>query len=405
MKKELNRILIFTKEYHHPKISVTGGTGVFYKNLAHALTERGFQVTIFGSNRTAVDFSENGIRFKFVQEYFKKYPLKEFLRSFSGKVKLLENFHFKIYTSEKRYLEKKLLDFIHSEKVKPQIIETHDWEGISQALLKCGIPYIVRFHGSWKVLGQYFGYGFAKGKVYCEDQALPISENNIVISQYSEKINKELFNIPTPRLIYNGTNCNLWIRDHSVKEIPYSIFFYGEVKEKKGAYVALGAFLKLQKSYPDCTLHFIGYAGKNEDILKRMAGSENQKNIFFYGRKNHEEARRLLSAATIVFFPSKGENFSLSLLEVMSLGKPVICSAIPSFQEIISEGQTGMIAQNADVFATKASLLFENKVMRDKISAEARTLITDHFSINKMVDKTIAYYKEIYERHQQTIYY
>src|SRR5690606_41915121 len=98
----LRHILIFTKEFHHPRISATGGTGVFYSNLAKSLAEKGYEVSVFGSHREAVSFRENNIRIKFVRDYFKRKRLTELLRSVSGKSSLFSSFHSQLYVKEKK---------------------------------------------------------------------------------------------------------------------------------------------------------------------------------------------------------------------------------------------------------------------------------------------------------------
>ena len=102
----------------------------------------------------------------------------------------------------------------------------------------------------------------------------------------------------------------------------------------------------------------------------------------------------LLSKADVVCFPSKGENFSLSLLEVMALQKPVICSEIDSFTEIIKDSENGMIAYG-DNFYKKIDLLFESFALKNTIATNARETVKQNFTINKLIAKTLYYYKKI----------
>ena len=153
------------------------------------------------------------------------------------------------------------------------------------------------------------------------------------------------------------------------------------------------AFALIKKVVPKATLHFIGnengYRGKVKNNLK--------KDVIFYGRKESVEIRTLISTAQIVIFPSKGENFSLSLLEVLSLEKAVICSAIDSFKEIIIDNENGMIAEDTEDFAAKAILLFNNSPLRSRLGNKGRELIVNRFGLDKQMDETIKYYAKINE--------
>ena len=196
-----------------------------------------------------------------------------------------------------------------------------------------------------------------------------------------------------PHLIYNGVDYEFFSPQNNAEIIENSIFYVGNLSEEKGADVALEAFALIKKVVPKATLHFIGnengYRGKVKNNLK--------KDVIFYGRKESVEIRALISTAQIVIFPSKGENFSLSLLEVLSLEKAVICSAIDSFKEIIIDNENGMIAEDTEDFAAKAILLFNNSPLRSRLGNKGRELIVNRFGLDKQMDETIKYYAKINE--------
>ena len=95
-------ILLFTKEYNHNKVGKSGGTGVFYRNLALQLRSRNHKVFVFGSSNKVVNFNEDGIEHFFIKHYFKNYKIAELFRSMVGKLKFMEKFQTKFYESENR---------------------------------------------------------------------------------------------------------------------------------------------------------------------------------------------------------------------------------------------------------------------------------------------------------------
>ncbi|MCD1115865.1 glycosyltransferase family 4 protein [Chryseobacterium turcicum] len=392
---EIKRVLILTREYQcslNPKV---GGTGIFYKNLSLELKKRGIEVNVFLISKKYFEIKEHDINIYSIKDIFKANPILELLRSFTGKFNFLEKLHNKIYLFEKKIISKRIKSWIKDNNYTFNIIETHDFEGLALAIPN-SLPSVIRCHGSWTILEKYFGYKKVhKGRVFCEKLTLEKSKNIITISKYNEKINKDTFEIKNTKLIYNGIDEKFYKPLQNIKQISKSIFYLGNVSFEKGADTLLKSFLKVIKIYPDATLHFIGNPNHYENLIEQdISYLTIKKSIIFYGNKNREDILQLINKAEIVCFPSKGENFSLSLLEVMAMQKPVICSDIDSFKEIIQNYENGLIATENN-FHQKIGLIFENNDLKNKISLNARKLIESDFGIDKMVTETINYYKEI----------
>ncbi|MBB6372693.1 glycosyltransferase family 4 protein [Chryseobacterium shigense] len=393
--KEIKNVLIVTREYKCSRTPKVGGTGVFYKNLCTELAGRGISVHVFLISKYAFDIEEEGVKIFSIKDIFKSNPLLELTRSFTGKIKALEKIHFQTYLSEKKNISAKISTWIRKNNLHFDVAETHDFDGLALSIPK-EIPYAIRCHGSWSVLEKYFGYKKVhKGRVFCEKEAFKISKNIITISKYNETINRSLFDIKDPKLIYNGIDENFYKPSENSVIIPQSVFYLGNVSYEKGAETLISAFIKLKKSYPGASLHFIGNPNHYPAyITENIPDSETRNFVHFYGNKTGVEIIDLIGKAEVVCFPSKGENFSLSLLEVMAMQKPVVCSAIDSFKEIIEEPVNGMIAEEEN-FHEKISLLFEDNELRNRLSVNARKLIELKFGIDRMIDETLSYYQEI----------
>ncbi|MBL1219259.1 glycosyltransferase family 4 protein [Chryseobacterium sp. L7] len=393
--KEIRSVLIVTREYKCSRGPKVGGTGVFYKNLCTELVKRGISVHVFLISKYAFDVEEDGVKIHSIKDIFKANPLLELLRSFTGKIKAFEQIHFKTYLSEKKIISEKINAWIKKNDLHFDIAETHDFDGLALSIPE-NIPYVIRCHGSWSVLEKYFGYKKVhKGRIFCEKEAFKQAENIIAISKYNETINKSLFDIKNPRLIYNGIDEKFYKPEPSAEIIPQSVFYLGNVSFEKGAETLISNFIELKKNYPEASLHFIGNPNHYPAyIAENIQDSRTRDSVHFYGNKTGSEIVQLISKAEVVCFPSKGENFSLSLLEVMAMQKPVVCSAIDSFKEIIEEPVNGMIAEEGN-FHEKISLIFEDEELRNRLALNARKLVEAKFGIDKMVDETIGYYREI----------
>lgn len=393
--KTVKNILLVTKEYKTALTPKVGGTGIFYSQLARELVKKGIKVHVFLISNKNFDVIENGVYIHSVKDIFKADPLLEMIRSMTGKTKNLERLHFSIYLYEKKKIAEKINTWIKKNDLRFDLAETHDFDGLALSIPK-EIPYVIRCHGSWSVLKKYFGYKkVQKGRVYCEEKAFENAQHVISISRFNEKINRDLFSVKDPQLIYNGIDINFYKPDSSLNIIPQSIFYLGNVSFEKGADALIKAFLLIKEKYPESSLHFIGNInGYDQFFSKFTTVPEVRQSVVFYGNKDSKEIVNLANQAEVMCFPSKGENFSLSLLEAMAMQKPVICSGIEAFTEVIQDGINGLVADKED-FAEKICLVFEDPDLKTRISYNARKSVETDFAIDKMIIETINYYNKI----------
>ncbi|MCX8533711.1 glycosyltransferase family 4 protein [Chryseobacterium luquanense] len=392
--KQIHHVLFITKEFQSEFQENTGGTGVFYKNITDSLVEKNIHVSVFGSSKKPFSIENDKLSVLFVKDYFKKYKFMEFLRSISGKIPFLKDLHFKIYDLEINYLEKELSKFIENKEI--DIIETHDWEGISRSAESLPIPCVIRCHGSWSILRDFFGYGAAKGKIHNEKLAFKNADNIITISQNNEKMVQQIFGDKNYQLIYNGIDTDIFKPQKNNPIIEKSIFYLGNISSEKGAETALNAFIKVSKIEKNVTLHFIGKETNLVNQLKEKISQEKlEQKVYFHGKKNRDEVIKLISQAEVVIFPSKGETFGLALAEAMALEKPVICSNLEAFKEIVSDGKNGLIAESEDEFADKICDVFSKKLFASDLAKNARKTIVEKFSSDKMLEETLSYYTKV----------
>jgi alpha-1,3-rhamnosyl/mannosyltransferase len=108
----------------------------------------------------------------------------------------------------------------------------------------------------------------------------------------------------------------------------------GAGQPQKNLGVAVGAFARLAERYRDLALVFAGRGDSNHALqqLARRLGVADR--VTFSGPVPQAELLRLLHTATALVFPSLIEGFGLPVLEAMSAGCPVICSAIPTLAEL-----------------------------------------------------------------------
>ncbi|KQM62607.1 glycosyltransferase family 4 protein [Chryseobacterium sp. Leaf201] len=389
----MKNILIVTKEYKHPSLPKVGGTGIFYKNLCAKLNDSGLSVKVFLITNNKYQIEDENVEIYAIKDIFKSNFALEFIRSISGKIGLLNSLHNKIYLLEKRIIKKKLGKWIKINNYNFDIIETHDFDGLALSLPD-NIPHIIRCHGSWTILKKYFGYqNVQSGRIFCEKQAFKNSKNIITVSKYSQKLNYETFNVYS-KTIHNGINVQDFTPDNT-KIIEHSIFFVGTASKEKGFYTALETFRSILEKEPQTTFHIIGNMTKQAEKTLALLDQNIRTQIIFYNYLEKNEIIEKIRKAHVLLYPSEGETFGLALCEAMALRKPVICSGIEAFQEIIQHQKNGIIASTKNDFIDAVEMIFSDNILSEKISSNAENTIKTTYNLESTVFHTINYYNEL----------
>lgn len=96
-------------------------------------------------------------------------------------------------------------------------------------------------------------------------------------------------------------------------------------------------------------------------------------NIVFPGNVSHEENIRYLSACDLCISPGIIENYSLALLEALSLGVPCVTFDVGGNSEIVTDGQCGYIVEFLDIDALcdRATEIICEPALRLRLSRSA----------------------------------
>ncbi|MFD0962615.1 glycosyltransferase family 4 protein [Pseudofulvibacter geojedonensis] len=385
-------ILLFTSEYNHPKLKASGGAGTFFKILAKELVKKGHKVYVFGFGKEAISFSDEGV---FVS--FNKNIKSNLLLKIAKRTLPVAKYNYLKGDFDRFLWAKQLKRFIKGKKI--DIIETWDYRANFLYLDKIELPVIIRCHGSANVLKKYFGISlFDDAILKLEQKAFKRFHNIIAVSQYSRKINNEVFNKNNIKVIYNGINTDFFCPNTQISKIEQSIFYFGTLADNKGLKELVFIFNELIKTTPKASLHLIGKGQKYFDNLKSLFSKEALLRTTYYGVVDRALLPEILNKAHVFVFPTKGENFPFSFLEAMAMQKPVIVSNIEVSKEIISNNENGYIASSKEDFVKLINIIFKNNT--DQVALRARKTIVDKFSVSQMVDNTLNFYNKIIDEHK-----
>jgi len=111
-----------------------------------------------------------------------------------------------------------------------------------------------------------------------------------------------------------------------------------------------------------------------------------------------DDMERVFNQAGIVCLPTYyGEGVPKVLIEAAASGKPVVATEIPGCAEIIKHNTNGFLvpAKDATALAKAIELLINDKALRLRMGINGRKIAEAEFSIEYVINQTIAIYQEL----------
>jgi glycosyltransferase involved in cell wall biosynthesis len=294
-----------------------------------------------------------------------------------------------------------LIKVIKSYKIN--IIQAHL---LSPCLYSCiagiilRIPVISTFHGFvdaiWEGSSSYL-----KSKIlnYGSSRIVFVSENLSSKMLKSFKIKSKI-----AKTVYNGIDTNIFFpcRNESFREelnlTPDNILIgsVGNLRSQKGYEYLLRAAQIVVNENPKCRFVIVGEGtgASLKKIIELRQSLNLDQYVFLPGFR--QDIHVLLNNFDIFVLPSISEGFSISTIEAMACGLPVIATRCGGPEEIIKDGVNGLIVNIKDAFklAKAINQLVENDVLRNSIAKCGANRVIRNFSIEKMTKN----YENLYKR-------
>jgi len=147
----------------------------------------------------------------------------------------------------------------------------------------------------------------------------------------------------------------------------------------------------------DNNLYFLHCGvGPDLDRFKSMVEAYGLGSRFIFAGKR-TDIRRILPSCHIGIQISRGEAFSLALLEYLSAGLATLASDVGGNPEAIIDGKTGILFQLNDLDGVIGAIqkLSSNEQYRKELGAAARESVRTKFNIQRMNDEFITLYEDI----------
>jgi glycosyltransferase involved in cell wall biosynthesis len=153
----------------------------------------------------------------------------------------------------------------------------------------------------------------------------------------------------------------------------------GAGQPQKNLGVAVRAFARCAERTRNLELVFAGRGDSNRSLRRLAQHLGVDDRVTFAGSVSQNELVQLMHTATALVFPSLIEGFGLPVLEAMSAGCPVICSAIPTLKEVAGGAAVLCDPIRPERFATAMEELLHDDARRRALRAmgQARAALFD----------------------------
>jgi len=209
------------------------------------------------------------------------------------------------------------------------------------------------------------------------------------------------------RVIYNGIDLPPVGADfgaarpdlrRQIAPAPGTVVFgaVGRLGPEKGHRYLLEAAAQLahRSGLPPVHVLIVG-RGREEEPLRALAQRLGMdRRVTFAGFQR--DVWPYLSIMDVFVLPSLKEGLSLSALEAMALGRPVVASRVGGTPEVVEDGRTGILVPPRDVSALTqalASLLQEPETM-DRMGQAGRRRVAERFAAERMAGQIEDLYRE-----------
>ena len=218
----------------------------------------------------------------------------------------------------------------------------------------------------------------------------------IAVSKAIErKIDAEGRNVGVPiSLIYNGVDldryapqepCSTLRDEYGMEPGSRVVGVVARLEPEKGHPTLLDAWPQVLREVPGAYLLVVGEGSQREALERHAAELRVAHRVVFTGRRDDVPA--VTAALDVAVLPSYREAQGLSVLEAMSLSRPVVASNVGGIPEMIDDGLTGLLVppHDAPALANAITRLLVDHPYADAIARRGHDFVHERFCVEQMV--------------------
>jgi glycosyltransferase involved in cell wall biosynthesis len=174
-----------------------------------------------------------------------------------------------------------------------------------------------------------------------------------------------------------------------------AVGFACRLEKVKRIDLLLYAHKQVLSKYPQTRLVIVGEGSKQRDwqLLSDQLGISNA--VIWTGFRT--DMPGILAALDIYVVPSVNEGLSLSVLEAMAAGKPVIATDVGGTSEVIIDNVSGILIPPGSYQALTNAItdLLNQPDKRVRLAQAGQNLVIEDFNVQRMINAYFELYKNV----------
>jgi glycosyltransferase involved in cell wall biosynthesis len=291
----------------------------------------------------------------------------------------------------------KVRQFIKDSNI--DIIHAHGTRAASNTLRPArslGLPFIYTVHG-WSFHDDQHPV-VKRIRIWGEQWITSHSDVNISVSESNQHTGKKYFGRFDSVVIPNGIDLQKFNPDRSLKDIRKEIgipddsiliLFMARFTHHKQPLKVVRGFYEASIQSPGLRLLMVGEGDAKPEAVELVSKLGITDKVYFQDFRT--DTPDVLAASDIFVLASLWEGLAISLLEAMSMGKPVVASRVDGNTEVVRHMENGWLVGLEGLEKNLAEafvILSRDGELREKFKKNARATINTRYNAVTMTRKT-----------------
>lgn len=230
---------------------------------------------------------------------------------------------------------------------------------------------------------------------------------NAAVIAVSDAVRSSLEGFPGPEPVVIENGVAAVVRDNALDivrselRLPSSdrlVVHVGNIRPHKGHDNLIEASVRLLRALPNVRIVSIGgekYEGDLARLRERARQEGLDHRLEFLGSR--PDAVDFIAAADVFVNPSDVEGLPVAVLEALSLGKPVVATAVGGVPSVVVDGETGRLVPPRDPVALADAIaqLLESPTLADELGKKGQARVEATHGLARMIERYEGVYDEI----------
>lgn len=177
-----------------------------------------------------------------------------------------------------------------------------------------------------------------------------------------------------------------------------TVLYTGRLDKDKNIWTLMRAIPLIHQKMPDVRFFFVGEGTERKSLETRARKHTWGENVHFTGFVSHDDTAlvKFYQLSDVLWIASAIETQSITTLEGMASGLPIVAARAGALPELVHENKNGFLVEPYDFqgFADAVSQILQNKQKAREFSKESVVIASGH-DITDSLARIFALYREV----------